>query len=74
MAGKLRVFPETEEELQASRQVPAVRVCLGDLLPLIALAQQNNYSWLQDFLEDEVCITTDLYEVLRAFQCYRPSA
>ena len=26
------------------------------------------------FLDDEVAITTDLYEVLRAFRCYRPSA
>jgi hypothetical protein len=47
---------------------------LGDLLPLVALAHRNNYLWLQDFLDDEVSITDDLYEVLRAFQCYRPSA
>jgi len=53
---------------------PRVTVRLGDLLPLIAVAQRNNYLWLQDFLEDEVSITDDLYEVIRAFQCYRPSA
>jgi hypothetical protein len=29
---------------------------------------------LKDFLEDEVVITSDLYEVLRAFRCQRPSA
>jgi len=44
------------------------------LLPLVALAQRHNYWWLQDFLDDEVCITADLYEVLRAFRCYRPPA
>jgi hypothetical protein len=54
-------------------QEPSVHVSLGDLLPLLALAQRRNYIWLQDFLEDEVKITPDLYEVLRAFQC-RPSA
>jgi hypothetical protein len=57
----------------ADAQEPTVRVSLGDLLPLLALAHRRNYIWLQDFLDDEVSITPDLYEVLRAFQC-RPSA
>jgi hypothetical protein len=47
---------------------------LEDLLPLVALAQRQNYVWLQDFLDDEICITEDLYEVLQAFRSYRPSA
>jgi hypothetical protein len=51
-----------------------MRVRLGDLLPLVALAQRENYLWLQDFLEDEVRITADLYDVLQAFRAYRPSA
>jgi len=51
-----------------------VGVRFGDLLPLVALAQRHNYLWLQDFLDDEVRITADLYEVLRAFRSYRPSA
>ena len=55
-------------------QAPTIRVSLGDLLPLVALAQRNNYLWLQDFLDDEVSITPDLYEILRSFRCYRPSA
>jgi hypothetical protein len=29
---------------------------------------------LHDFLDDEVVITADLYEVLRTFRCTRPSA
>jgi hypothetical protein len=60
------------EEVEA--QKATVRVSLGDLLPLVALAQRKNYLWLQDFLDDEVTITADLYEVLRAFRCNRPSA
>jgi hypothetical protein len=50
-----------------------VDVTLGDLLPLIALANRKNYVWLQDFLDDDVSITADLYEVLRAFRGYRPA-
>lgn len=72
MSAHLRVFPSSQTS-PADAQEPTVRVSLGDLLPLLALAQRRNYIWLQDFLEDEVCITPDLYEVLRAFRC-RPSA
>lgn len=73
MAAPLRVYHEPHESATGSAE-PTVRVSLGDLLPLIALAHRHNYLWLQDFLDDEVSITSDLYEVLRAFRCYRPSA
>jgi hypothetical protein len=72
MAAQLRVFPESDF---ADIQKPSIRVSLGELLPLIAVARRNNNAWLQDFLDDEVCITPDLYEVLSAFSSYRrPSA
>ena len=73
MAAHLRVYPLTQEA-EAESQAPSVRVSVGDLLPLVALAHRHNYLWLQDFLDDEVVITPDLYEVLRAFRCTRPSA
>ena len=54
---------------------PTVRVRLGDLLPLVAMAQKLNFIWLKDFLDDEVAITSDLYDVLCAFSNRRrPSA
>ena len=74
MAAQLRVYPKSFEDAYAETQKPTVRVSLGELLPLIALAKRRNYLWLQDFLDDEVCITPDLYEVLRTFCSYRPSA
>lgn len=73
MALKLRVYPEASND--DDRQEPEIRVRVADLLPLIAFAKRNNYLWLQDFLDDEVAITSDLYEVLRAFgSSLRPSA
>jgi len=73
MAARLRVF--CEDSVALEQQEPSVRVSLGDLLPLLAIAKRHNYLWLQDFLEDEVCVTPDLYEVLRAFRAARrPSA
>jgi hypothetical protein len=75
MAAHLRLFPSPAEKPSLEDAAPAtVRVSVRELLPLIALARRHNYLWLQDFLDDEVRVTEDLYEVLRAFRCYRPSA
>jgi hypothetical protein len=72
MAAHLRVLPLSRQAV-ANSKAEMVDVTLGDLLPLIALADHKNYVWLQDFLDDEVSITADLYEVLRAFRSYRPA-
>jgi hypothetical protein len=76
MATHLRVFPESHEPtLRVARPQPEVHVSLGDLLPLLAVARRHRYAWLQDFLDDEVAITADLYDVLCAFSSQRrPSA
>lgn len=75
MAAQLRLYPRSLDSVQEKRQKPDVRVSLRDLLPLITVAKRHNYLWLEDFLGDEVRITPDLYEVLRAFSnVRRPSA
>jgi len=75
MAAQLRVFPRSLDSSDVDIQDPNVRVRLSDLMPLLSIARRNNYLWLQDFLEDEVRITPDLYDVLRAFgSSHRPSA
>ncbi len=52
-----------------------VTVPLGEILPLLADAVRNERTWLRDFEEDQVTISTDLYEVILAYQHYRrPSA
>jgi hypothetical protein len=72
MAAHLRVY--TESDNTSTDDDGTVRVNLGDLLPLLALAQRHNYVWLRDFLDDTVSISSDLYEVLQAFRYYRPPA
>jgi hypothetical protein len=74
MASHLRVYRVSQDTAEVEGPPATVHVRLGDLLPLVALAHRHNYLWLQDFLDDEVAITSDLYEVLRAFRCHRPSA
>lgn len=73
MPAQLRVYPESREDSDEVQQ-PSVRVSLAELLPLVTIAKRHNYLWLQDFLDDEVCVTPDLYEVLRAFSSQRPCA
>jgi len=74
MAAQLRVYQSPDDTVCDEQSEPTVRVSLGELLPLVALAHRRNYFWLQDFLDDQVTITPDLYEVLRTFRSYRPSA
>jgi hypothetical protein len=69
----LRVFPTTEPETLPAPEA-SVRIRLGELLPLVAMAQRMHFIWLQDFLDDEVMVTSDLYDVLQAFRTCRPSA
>lgn len=74
MAAELRLFAEPRKDQEADLQAPTVSISLRDLLPLLTMAHRNNFLWIQDFLEDEVVVTTDLYDVLRAFQAVRPGA
>jgi hypothetical protein len=71
---RLRVFPRPEDESLNESREPAVPIRLSDLYPLLAQAYRDNFVWLRDFEEDEVLVSADLYEVVRAFSDCRPSA
>jgi hypothetical protein len=52
-----------------------VRIPLGQVLPLLADAVASNRTWLTDFKDDEISISSDLHDVLMAYRHYRrPSA
>jgi hypothetical protein len=71
-ARPLRIYSSLEPALASA---PATnRITLRELLPLVAVAQRMNLMWLNDFIDDEVVVTADLYDVLKAFQGCRPSA
>jgi hypothetical protein len=60
---------------EAKTTKDTVSVPLGEILPLLADAVRNQRTWLADFEDDQVTISTDLYEVILAYQHYRrPSA
>ena len=77
----LRLYYGPEDDPTAvgvaeSRNHPqTVTVPLMEVGPLLADAIQSQRTWLRDFDEDEVTISTDLYEVLLAYRHFRrPSA
>jgi hypothetical protein len=73
MAARLRLYTAPDEKAPP-RPDPEVCVRLGDLLPLAAMAQRMNFIWLKDFLDDEVMVSHDLYEVMQAFRSNRPTS
>ncbi len=77
----LRIYNGPAEDtstvrLLETKELPhRVRVPLSEILPLLVDAVQAKRTWLRDFADDEITISTDLYEVILAYQHYRrPSA
>ena len=65
----------TRQAAQPGAGSPSITVSVGEVLPLLADAVTSQRTWLQDFEEDEMTISADLYEVLLAYQYFRrPSA
>ena len=77
---RLRIYfgPSEEPVTQstpASAKPNTVTVSLGEVFPLLADAVRSERTWLKDFADDEITISSDLYDVILAYQHYRrPSA
>jgi len=78
--GDLRIYHGPDQSYAATlidrpAEKQSVTVSLGEVLPLLAEAAASQRTWLRDFADDELTISTDLYAVLLAYQHYRrPSA
>jgi len=74
---QLRVYLGSDDSCEPAGSPPArleradIAVALGDVLPLLADAVQTRRAWLQDFEQDTVTLSADLYEVLMAYQDLR---
>ncbi len=77
MATRLKLYCPPRE-WKKTRNRCLSRKCeprLGDLLPVVAMGvQRMNFIWLKDFLDDEVAVSQDLYEVMQAFRSSRPTS
>ena len=74
----LRVYHGPEDVISAEQEGSArqmVTVPVSEVLPLLLEASHSRRAWLDDFSADEMTISSDLYEVLLAYQHFRrPSA
>jgi hypothetical protein len=75
---RLRVYfgPEHDPATVLATAAPkTVTVPVGEALTLLADALESKRMWLKDFEDDEMTISSDLYEVLLAYEHFRrPSA
>ena len=76
---QFRVFFGPDDESGTSPASDTTRdtvsVPLGEVFGWLVDAVRSGRTWLQDFEDDEVTISADLYEVILAYQHYRrPSA
>lgn len=73
---QLRLYQEPAvDELDTERPSLPIRqsvtVSLSEVLPMLVDAVQCERMWLRDFDDDPVSISTDLYEMLLAYQHFR---
>jgi len=81
LSSRLRVYhgpDEIADERTATATLPmrdTVSLPLGEVLPLLLDAVKAKRQWVGDFFDDQITISSDLYEVLLAYQHFRrPSA
>ncbi len=76
---RLRVYygPEEVATQVARSTIPLrqeVTLPLGEVLPLLIEAVESRRQWVGDFRDDEITISSDLYEVLLEFRSSRPTS
>ena len=72
MRHRLRLF--TGEDDTAQDVVENVTVKLGDISRALLDAARRNRTWISDFADDEIQVSSDLYEILSAYMRLRPGA
>ncbi|HET6324339.1 MAG TPA: hypothetical protein VFG04_06535 [Planctomycetaceae bacterium] len=73
MRPRLRLFTG-EDEVGSSDADAQVNVRFGEITQALVEAVRWDRTWLRDFEDDEVRVSSDLYEVISSFTRLRPSA
>tara|TARA_B100000700_G_scaffold183867_2_gene202758 strand:- start:1884 stop:2129 length:246 start_codon:yes stop_codon:yes gene_type:complete len=66
-AGQVTVLAPTNQETH-------ITVKLGDILPALTDALLSHRAWVQDFEEDRIEVSKDLFEVIQAYERMRNAA
>lgn len=76
---KLRVFqnpdqsPQSASTPEAPVAADSVKVPLGYIFAWLADAVDARKAWIHDFADDEITISTDLYDAIRTYQHFQRS-
>jgi hypothetical protein len=73
MRPRLRLFTGEDEDGSSDDQAQ-VNVRFGEITRALVEAVRWDRTWLRDFEDDEVRVSSDLYEVISSFTRLRPSA
>lgn len=73
MRHRLRLFTGDEPDILPMPE-PQITMRLGDITRALRDAGRWDRTFLQDFEDDEVRVSADLYEVLSAYMRLRPGA
>ena len=74
MRPRLRLFVGADEPESLSFPEPEVSIKLGELTRILADAIIWDRTWISDFAEDDIRISSDLFEVLSSYAHLRPTA
>ena len=72
MRHRLRLY--TGEDETSSTTNDNVTVKLGDISRALLDAARWNRTWISDFADDEIQVSSDLYEILSSYIRLRPGA
>ncbi len=68
-SSRLRLFRPDKP----SNSEPTINLTVAQIVPLLVDAYQTDRVWLNDFGDEPVRVTSDLYEILLAYQQLRRS-
>lgn len=70
MKNKLQIFVAEENQFQNDM----IYLRAGDVMAFLAEATRTGDEWLQDFADDRIGLSRDLYDVLMAYRYYNRDA
>lgn len=73
MRARLRLFTGFEDGVDIAAE-PSVKMSFAEFSRIVHDAVRSQRTWLNDFADDEVRITEDLYDVLVSYAELRPGA
>lgn len=67
MRARLKLFVGDDERQAGDRMGPDAAMPLGEFARVLADAVAWDRTWLQDFADEQVLVSQDLYEIIRVY-------